>query len=614
MTRENPSKLPPVPAGTVPIISVVGYLGAGKTTLARNVLADLVARLPEGARVSVLENEFGAQGVDGGILRAAADASGGNVDMEALSGGCICCQLRADFEPALERLARGSAAVLVEASGVANPDDVAKAVANVAARVAGVLAVQVAVVDAAGFAAYGALPVVRKGVAGAHAVFVNKADAASAGDLENALAQARRINTRSPVVPTAFGDLRGLDLLNLPVLTTPSPMATLDDHARFLTGLKPLPAAFNYRPDGHAHSHVLRDPQEHGGARESFSLGRGEGIFARILSAGRAAAAAGVTRAKAGLAVGGVPVALDLKDPVFSMVGTREADGRAVAIDPDPAAAKRAKEAALAGWENPAPLAPSPLLDARSHPFYGLAMGYYDGFDADGNLAPSRATVEDWFVHEGQVDASALAGDPAERDKARALLAEIFSRAPSFNYVVHGQPYFYEGSRMQMWALAFAYGLTGDARLLATHLYQAHRLKLAALLLEGKIPSGMLDPSYGAKRRRFDLLNAAKGLAMIRLQCPHAPEIDAEFRRLGLGKWFLENLPAQEGFAPETAFVPWARDFANVAIGFGLGADECRDALAWCRDAMRRRAENDPGRRARWEAEEAAYAGLADRA
>ena len=107
---------------TLPVILVAGFLGAGKTTLMRVLIADAHAR---GLRVGVIVNEFGVADVDSNLL-AEADAE----MLDSIAGGCACCSGQEEFilaladagmsyrdNPIEERLD----AVLVECSGVADP-------------------------------------------------------------------------------------------------------------------------------------------------------------------------------------------------------------------------------------------------------------------------------------------------------------------------------------------------------------------------------------------------------------------------------------------------------------------------------------------------------------
>ena len=110
------------PGATLPVILVAGFLGAGKTTLMRALIADAFAR---GLRVGVIVNEFGVADVDSNLL-AEADAE----MLDSISGGCACCSGQEEFIYALadagasyrDNPVEGRLdAILVECSGVADP-------------------------------------------------------------------------------------------------------------------------------------------------------------------------------------------------------------------------------------------------------------------------------------------------------------------------------------------------------------------------------------------------------------------------------------------------------------------------------------------------------------
>jgi len=109
----------------VPCSIVTGFLGAGKTTLVRNVL-----ERAQGRRLAVIVNEFGDVGIDGEILRGCGDASCGADRIVELANGCICCTVADDFVPALEgllALAEPPEHILIETSGLALPKPLVQA-------------------------------------------------------------------------------------------------------------------------------------------------------------------------------------------------------------------------------------------------------------------------------------------------------------------------------------------------------------------------------------------------------------------------------------------------------------------------------------------------------
>ena len=100
-----------------------GFLGAGKTTLIRKLIAEGY----KGERLVLIENEFGDIAIDGGFLKDAG------VEITEMNSGCICCTLVGDFAKALEQVVKDYAPdrIIIEPSGVGKLSDVAKAVENV---------------------------------------------------------------------------------------------------------------------------------------------------------------------------------------------------------------------------------------------------------------------------------------------------------------------------------------------------------------------------------------------------------------------------------------------------------------------------------------------------
>ncbi len=101
-----------------------GFLGAGKTTLIKKLIAEAYA----GEKLVLIENEFGEIGIDGGFL---ADAG---VNITEMNSGCICCSLVGDFARALVKVRDEfhPDRILIEPSGVGKLSDVIRAVEGVA--------------------------------------------------------------------------------------------------------------------------------------------------------------------------------------------------------------------------------------------------------------------------------------------------------------------------------------------------------------------------------------------------------------------------------------------------------------------------------------------------
>lgn len=109
----------------IPVTVITGFLGAGKTTLIRHLMAN-----PQGRRLAILVNEFGTVGVDGDILRACADESCPLDNIVELANGCICCTVADAFIPTIEALLAQPIRpdhILIETSGLALPKPLLKA-------------------------------------------------------------------------------------------------------------------------------------------------------------------------------------------------------------------------------------------------------------------------------------------------------------------------------------------------------------------------------------------------------------------------------------------------------------------------------------------------------
>ena len=114
-----------------------GFLGAGKTTLIRKLIAEGY----QGEKLVLIENEFGEIAIDGGFLQDAG------VQITEMNSGCICCTLVGDFTKALAKVMADFAPdrILIEPSGVGKLSDVARAVERVEGAQIGA---KVTVVDA----------------------------------------------------------------------------------------------------------------------------------------------------------------------------------------------------------------------------------------------------------------------------------------------------------------------------------------------------------------------------------------------------------------------------------------------------------------------------------
>jgi cobalamin biosynthesis protein CobW len=108
-----------------PCTVVTGFLGAGKTTLIRNLLENA-----GGKRLAIIVNEFGDVGIDGDILKGCGIETCPEENIVELANGCICCTVADDFVPALDQLLARTPKVdhiVIETSGLALPKPLVQA-------------------------------------------------------------------------------------------------------------------------------------------------------------------------------------------------------------------------------------------------------------------------------------------------------------------------------------------------------------------------------------------------------------------------------------------------------------------------------------------------------
>jgi cobalamin biosynthesis protein CobW len=103
----------------IPATVITGFLGAGKTTMIRNLLQNA-----KGKRIALIINEFGDLGVDGDVLKGCGDETCTEDDIVELNNGCICCTVADDFIPTMEKLLERENRpdhIIIETSGLALP-------------------------------------------------------------------------------------------------------------------------------------------------------------------------------------------------------------------------------------------------------------------------------------------------------------------------------------------------------------------------------------------------------------------------------------------------------------------------------------------------------------
>lgn len=192
----------------LPVTIITGFLGAGKTSL----LNKLISKHPE-KKFAIIENEFGQTGIDGGLIAAASDA------IFELNNGCICCSLGDDFLQTLEKLLGSSYEfnhLLIETTGIADPLGIVDAFisGNPIQQKFRIDSV-VCVADAANMEdLIDEQPEIRKQLALADLVLINKTDCVHSDYLSELTSMIQSINPLAKIYPTTYGQIADIEVLD----------------------------------------------------------------------------------------------------------------------------------------------------------------------------------------------------------------------------------------------------------------------------------------------------------------------------------------------------------------------------------------------------------------
>ena len=181
-----------------------GFLGAGKTTLIKKLIADGY----NGAKLVLIENEFGQIGIDGGFLKESG------IEIIEMNSGCICCSLVGDFGTALKDVIEQFAPdrILIEPSGVGKLSDVVAAVKRVeGTEICGT----VTVIDASKCRIYlkNFKEFYENQIKYAGTIILSRTGNISQEKLDQAIALIREINDHSQIITTPWDELSGVQIL-----------------------------------------------------------------------------------------------------------------------------------------------------------------------------------------------------------------------------------------------------------------------------------------------------------------------------------------------------------------------------------------------------------------
>ena len=182
-----------------------GFLGAGKTTLIKKLIADGY----QGEKLVLIENEFGEIGIDGGFLKEAG------IEITEMNSGCICCTLVGDFGAALKKVLAEyhPDRILIEPSGVGKLSDVMVAVEK-AVKGEAELGATVAVADASKVKLYmkNFGEFYNNQIETANCIVLSRTQLVKEEKLKAAIELIRQHNNRATLVTTPWDKLSGMQL------------------------------------------------------------------------------------------------------------------------------------------------------------------------------------------------------------------------------------------------------------------------------------------------------------------------------------------------------------------------------------------------------------------
>ena len=189
---------------------ISGFLGAGKTTLIKALLADALA----GQQVVLIENEFGEIGIDGGFLKEAG------IEIKEMNSGCICCSLVGDFGTALKEVVETyhPDRIIIEPSGVGKLSDVIHAIEDNASEAGLELNSAATVVDVTKCRIYlkNFGEFFRNQVQAAGTIILSRMDTekATPEKVEEAIRLLRELNPGATIITTPVSQLGGKKVLD----------------------------------------------------------------------------------------------------------------------------------------------------------------------------------------------------------------------------------------------------------------------------------------------------------------------------------------------------------------------------------------------------------------
>ena len=229
---------------------VSGFLGAGKTTLIKKLLAEAL----KGEQVVLIENEFGEIGIDGGFLKESG------IEITEMNSGCICCSLVGDFATSLKEVLEKYSPdrILIEPSGVGKLSDVMRAVEGATASEGVHLNSAVAVVDAKKCKTYlkNFGEFFENQIEHAGTIILSRTGDITEEKLEQCISLIREHNAKAQIITTPWDQLEGVKILE-------AIEDAKDLEAELLAEVMSHEEEHHHHHHHHDHDHDEHDHDEH---------------------------------------------------------------------------------------------------------------------------------------------------------------------------------------------------------------------------------------------------------------------------------------------------------------------------------------------------------------
>lgn len=188
---------------------ISGFLGAGKTTLIRKLIAESLYK----EKIVIIENEFGQTGIDGSVLKNSS------IEVKEINSGCICCSMSGEFIQGIREVVKKyrPERIIIEPTGVGKLSDVVKACRELASECGVRVNMAITVADVLKYNAYltNFSEFFRNQIKHAGTVILSRVSRADEKKLQNAVASIRSINERANIITTEWDKINGDRIIEL---------------------------------------------------------------------------------------------------------------------------------------------------------------------------------------------------------------------------------------------------------------------------------------------------------------------------------------------------------------------------------------------------------------